>query len=69
MTNVKANQDPDIGRFIKNRDILYWTIRNRQENDLVDSAAVFKTRDKQWCIRKSGFLDWFTKDLAEEGVQ
>ena len=59
----EANQDPDIGRFIKNRDSLYWIIRNRQENGLVDAGVVFKGPDKQWWIRKSAFLDWLTSDL------
>jgi len=65
----EANQDPDIGRFIKNRDSLYWIIRKRQENGLVDAGVVFKGPDKQWWIRKSAFLDWFTRDLAGERVQ
>jgi len=60
----EANQDPDIGRFIRNRDSLYWIIRNRQENGLVDAGVVFKGPDKQWWIRKSAFLDWFTRDLV-----
>ena len=65
----EANQDPDIGRFIKNRDSLYWIIRKRQENSLADAGAAFKGPDKQWWIRKSAFLDWFTRDLAKGGGQ
>jgi len=62
----EADQDPDIGRFVKNRDSLYWVIRNRRTNGLASARAVFKGPDKQWWIRKTAFLDWFTSNLADE---
>ena len=58
-----ASEDDDVGRFLKNRNALYWQIRNRQRNGLDDASAVFKGKDGQWWINKPAYLAWFTQEL------
>ena len=45
-----AKADPDIGRFLRNRDALYWQIRKRTNNGLATAGAVFKGPDGEWWV-------------------
>ena len=45
-----AKDDSDIGRFVKNRNAIYWQIRKRNQNGLVLAKAVFKGPDGEWEI-------------------
>lgn len=60
-----AKADPDIGRFLKNRETLYWQIRNRQTNGLGAANAVAKGPDGEWWINKPAYFRWFVQDLVE----
>ncbi|MBT4404468.1 MAG: hypothetical protein HN738_15820 [Gammaproteobacteria bacterium] len=64
LRNAKA--DSDIGRFLKNRDTLYWQIRNRKVNGLEFAHAVTKAPDGEWWINKPAYFRWFVRDL--EGI-
>ena len=62
----EAKADTDIGRFLRNRDALYWQIRKRNQNGLLLAKAVFKGPDGQWWINKPNYLVWFTRGLEIE---
>jgi len=59
-----AKADPDIGRFLRNRNSLYWQIRNRNTNGLAVAQAVTKGPDGEWWINKPAYLQWFVGDLG-----
>ena len=57
-----ASEDDDVGRFLKNRNALYWQIRNRQRNGLDDASAVFKGKDGQYdCVLGVGGTHLFLR--------
>ena len=60
-----AKDDPDIGRFLRNRNSLYWQIRNRNTNGLAVAQAVTKGPDGEWWIHKPAYFRWFFQDLEE----
>ena len=62
----EAKADTDIGRFLRNRDALYWQIRKRNQNGLLLAKAVFKGPDGQWWINKPNYLVWLTRGLEIE---
>ena len=61
-----VKNDPDIGRFVKNRNAIYWQIRKRNQNGLVLAKAVFKGPDGEWWVNKPNYLAWFTQGLEIE---
>ena len=61
-----AKDDSDIGRFVKNRNAIYWQIRKRNQNGLLLAKAVFKGPDGEWWINKPSYLAWFTQGLEIE---
>ena len=58
-----ANTDPDLGRFVRRYNQIYWQCRNRKSNGLAEARAVFKAPDGQWWIHKPAYLAWFTQEL------
>ncbi len=60
----EAKTDPDIGRFLRNRNTLYWQIRNRNTNGLAATQAVTKGPDGEWWINKPVYFQWFVGDLG-----
>ncbi|MDP6920186.1 MAG: hypothetical protein QGH43_13170 [Arenicellales bacterium] len=60
-----AKDDPDIGRFLRNRNTLYWQIRKRNTNGLAVAEAVIKGPDGEWWINKPAYFRWFVQDLIE----
>ena len=59
-----AATDPDVGRFLRNRNALYWQIRRRSTNGLCEAKAVFKAPDGQWWVNKPAYFAWFTQNLG-----
>jgi hypothetical protein len=61
-----AKDDPEIGRFLRTRDSLYWHIRRRQVNGLGKARAIFKGPDGEWWINKPAYFRWFTQGLETD---
>ena len=65
----EAKIDPDLGRVLKNRDSLYWQIRQRKVNGLADARAVAKAPDGQWWVNKPAYLKWFFQGVNSAAAE
>ena len=65
----EAKIDPDIGRFLKNRDALYWQIRKRETNGLLEAGAVTKAPDGEWWINKPAYFQWFVRGMNSAAAE